>query len=335
MIRRCPGPGGCTRPFSADFVLIVCTPTYSARAVGDEAPGRGLGGQWESALIVQEIYEQGAADSMRFIPVLMGEESVDAVPYFLRGTTHYRVPVVTREAIEPLLRRVFRQPEVEALPLGSPPVFLQAEMVTTPTASDDGTPFSKAVTDLVDAIDLVQAGGSTAAYMAKVRTALEHFAARQVDPANPWRASLRQIYAGDSAGSDGGVDTTMVQVVASSAGPPGEGPEWTGPAPLFQSEQFTSAAVNRVPYISNALSSASGYRNPNRSRVEFDPGSAGVWPISEVDASGHSMLYGFLVLDSSQDQAFGPAVVSEGTALAGLFARFFAALLTRKLGDQT
>src|SRR5215831_3427087 len=40
----------------ADFVLLICTPTYFRRVMGQEESGIGHGVLWESALIYQYIY---------------------------------------------------------------------------------------------------------------------------------------------------------------------------------------------------------------------------------------------------------------------------------------
>src|SRR5271165_3007574 len=39
----------------SQFVLTVCTETYQRRYEGNEAQGTGLGGQWESFVITQEL----------------------------------------------------------------------------------------------------------------------------------------------------------------------------------------------------------------------------------------------------------------------------------------
>src|SRR5947209_5327446 len=44
---------------AADFVLMICTPTYYRRVMGEEQQGSGLGVAWESALIYQYIYNAG------------------------------------------------------------------------------------------------------------------------------------------------------------------------------------------------------------------------------------------------------------------------------------
>src|SRR6266480_2693467 len=53
---------------AADFVLMICTPTYYRRVMGEEKPSIGHGVAWESTLIYQYIYNAGTSNA-RFIPV--------------------------------------------------------------------------------------------------------------------------------------------------------------------------------------------------------------------------------------------------------------------------
>jgi len=53
----------------ADFVLVVFTATYLRRATGKQRPGTGHGVRFESALIVQDLYD-AAMGNKKFIPVL-------------------------------------------------------------------------------------------------------------------------------------------------------------------------------------------------------------------------------------------------------------------------
>ncbi len=52
----------------ASQVLIVVTETYARRLEGQEAPGRGLGGQWVGLVILQSLYVRGGRND-RLIPV--------------------------------------------------------------------------------------------------------------------------------------------------------------------------------------------------------------------------------------------------------------------------
>src|SRR5437773_737966 len=55
---------------AADFVLMICTPTYSRRVMGEEKPGIGHGVAWESTLIYQYIYNEGTSNT-RFTPIVL------------------------------------------------------------------------------------------------------------------------------------------------------------------------------------------------------------------------------------------------------------------------
>lgn len=73
---------------SADFVIMVCTPTYFKRVMGEEEAGRGLGGIWEGNLIYQHLYNDGGINT-KFIPVLFDGGSYNDIPTPLQGATHY------------------------------------------------------------------------------------------------------------------------------------------------------------------------------------------------------------------------------------------------------
>jgi hypothetical protein len=40
----------------ADYVLLICSPAYYRRVMGKEAPGVGLGAQWEGKIIHDSLY---------------------------------------------------------------------------------------------------------------------------------------------------------------------------------------------------------------------------------------------------------------------------------------
>jgi len=82
-------PRWCARRVEeADFVLVVCTETYERRFRGAEEPGRGLGGQWEGFIVVQELYEAGARNK-KFVPVLLPPAVPEHIPMVLRSVSRY------------------------------------------------------------------------------------------------------------------------------------------------------------------------------------------------------------------------------------------------------
>src|SRR5437879_8470170 len=66
----------------ADFVLVIVSPAYRRRAEGTEEAGKGLGVQWEGALIRDAFYRYRAAARRRFLPVLLPGASVEDIPAF-------------------------------------------------------------------------------------------------------------------------------------------------------------------------------------------------------------------------------------------------------------
>jgi TIR domain len=71
----------------AKFVLVICTERYHRRVTGLEEVG-GLGSRWEGALVTQELYEAGGANT-KFIPVIFESGDHRYRPIFLRGATYY------------------------------------------------------------------------------------------------------------------------------------------------------------------------------------------------------------------------------------------------------
>ena len=104
----------------ADFVLAICTEEYSRRATGRSERSVGRGVRWEGAIIVQELYD---SVNTRIVPVTLTEDDQAHIPYFLRATSHYPIDLDTDTGLEPLLRRVFNEPEVTARPIGPRPSF--------------------------------------------------------------------------------------------------------------------------------------------------------------------------------------------------------------------
>ena len=75
---------------AADFVLLVCTPTYLKRSRGeDRAGGRGV--NFEGVVISQTLYDHYYHNS-KFIPVIPADGSLDNVPMPLKGFNTYRLP---------------------------------------------------------------------------------------------------------------------------------------------------------------------------------------------------------------------------------------------------
>jgi hypothetical protein len=103
---------------AADFVLVVVSDAYRAKAEDQVPRGAGRGVKWEMHLSVQEIYETDARNT-KFIPVLLEGTSDEAIPTVLRAWTWYVLP----GGYEDLLRRLVDAPAVVPAPLGEPKKF--------------------------------------------------------------------------------------------------------------------------------------------------------------------------------------------------------------------
>jgi tetratricopeptide (TPR) repeat protein len=100
---------------AADFVLMICTPTYFRRVMGQEEPGAGLGVRWEGTLIYQHIYNANTTNS-HFLPVLFERATTADIPTPLQGATYYRLS--TASGYEELYRRLTHQPKTLKPTLG-------------------------------------------------------------------------------------------------------------------------------------------------------------------------------------------------------------------------
>src|SRR5262245_4929927 len=99
----------------ADCVLVVCTENYARRFRGKEEPGKGLGAQWEGAIMTQELYD-AQVHNTTFIPVFFSPDHAAHIPIVLRGATHYNLH--TAEGYEALYRRLTNQPLIQKPGLG-------------------------------------------------------------------------------------------------------------------------------------------------------------------------------------------------------------------------
>lgn len=98
---------------AAEFVLVVCTPTYRRRVEGGEQLGRGKGATWEGMLVQQHLYDSNSLNT-KLIPVLFEGESDEAIPRVLRPFTYYRLP----RGYDDLYRHLTGQHATPPVPLG-------------------------------------------------------------------------------------------------------------------------------------------------------------------------------------------------------------------------
>ena len=99
----------------ADFVLVVCTKNYERRFKGKEDHGKGLGVNWEGAIITQELYDAEAMNTT-FIPVIFSPDDSAYIPLVLRSATSYNI--ATKEGYDTLYSRLTNQPYIVKPELG-------------------------------------------------------------------------------------------------------------------------------------------------------------------------------------------------------------------------
>src|SRR6266566_319055 len=118
----------------ADFVLLICTPTYYLRVMRKEREGIGRGVAWEGNLIYQYIYEAATMNN-KFIPILLEGAREADIPTPCRGLAYYRPS--TNAGHEALYRRLTNQPATPKTVLGVlrqlPP--LERKVSASPTTS--------------------------------------------------------------------------------------------------------------------------------------------------------------------------------------------------------
>jgi hypothetical protein len=135
---------------TARYVIVVCTERYHRRVTTDDEPGTGLGGKWEGALITQELYESGGANT-KFIPVAFVAVDLQYRPPFLRGTTFYDLS--SQDGYERLYRHITDQPAVMKPPVGRirrmPEPALTPSLSPTTISTDESREDPKRLASLV------------------------------------------------------------------------------------------------------------------------------------------------------------------------------------------
>jgi tetratricopeptide (TPR) repeat protein len=100
---------------AANFVLVICTRTYYQRFRGHEEPGKGKGGDWEGALITQEIYDSRSR-TLKFVPVLFSATDEKFIPEPLRSINYFTL--TSEAAYHALYDSLLEQSGVEPRPIG-------------------------------------------------------------------------------------------------------------------------------------------------------------------------------------------------------------------------
>jgi len=101
----------------ADFVLLICTPTYYHRFRGHEEPGNGKGVDWERAVITDAIYDERSA-TLKFVPLLFDPADEKSIPEPVRGHRFYCLASATE--YQALYDFLLGQSGIEPRTLGAP-----------------------------------------------------------------------------------------------------------------------------------------------------------------------------------------------------------------------
>lgn len=83
----------------ADFVLVICTPTYYRRFRGHEKPDVGRGVDWEGHLITTEIYK-ARSQTTKFVPVFFDRLEEKFIPEPLFAHTCYRLSLNEKDSAD-------------------------------------------------------------------------------------------------------------------------------------------------------------------------------------------------------------------------------------------
>lgn len=132
---------------TSDFVLVVSSPKYLARFEGREVDGKGLGGKFESILIVDNIYLNDTKNK-KFIPIFFGEEASQYTITPLKTATYYDAE--EPEGYHNLYRRLTNQPKITRPPVGKvvrfddpPPILKPEHLILESTSGPQAVDFEK------------------------------------------------------------------------------------------------------------------------------------------------------------------------------------------------
>ncbi len=115
----------------AAFIVAICTKTYKKRLEGKEAPGTGLGAQYEGKILTTSLYK--AIENSRVIPVVFRNHDLKYIPTVLSDVSNYDLD--QRDGYEKLYRRLTNQPRTTPPPIGATIEWPPVESTTYPFPS--------------------------------------------------------------------------------------------------------------------------------------------------------------------------------------------------------
>ncbi|WP_158641456.1 SEFIR domain-containing protein [Amycolatopsis eburnea] len=105
---------------AADFIIVVASPLYRARADGDAPPDEGRGAQFETAIIRNKLTKDLDDGTRRVLPVVLPGGSIDDIPEFLNpySMTRYEISQITADGVADLLGAIIGRGQHTAPPRG-------------------------------------------------------------------------------------------------------------------------------------------------------------------------------------------------------------------------
>ncbi|WP_410586595.1 SEFIR domain-containing protein [Amycolatopsis sp. lyj-23] len=96
---------------AADFIIVVASPLYRARADGEAPPDEGRGAQFETAIIRNKLTRDLEDGTRRVLPVVLPGRSIDEIPEFLNpySMTRYEIAEFTDDGVADLLAAITGQ----------------------------------------------------------------------------------------------------------------------------------------------------------------------------------------------------------------------------------
>lgn len=93
---------------ASDFVIVVASPDYKARAEATAPPHEGRGSQFEAAIIRDNLTRNLQAETRRFLPVVLHGHTEDEIPNFLHpySTTRYHVDEFSEAGVAELITAI-------------------------------------------------------------------------------------------------------------------------------------------------------------------------------------------------------------------------------------
>lgn len=128
----------------ADFILAIASPAYQRRAEGLAAPNEGRGGQYEAAMLRDQLTRNLTEQVGRILPVVLPGRGIEEIPAFLfpYSATHYIVRDLTHAGVAELVAAmvgVARHPKPErGAFVGNPYAQLHATLQAAENKPQDG-----------------------------------------------------------------------------------------------------------------------------------------------------------------------------------------------------